>query len=109
MVHDLTTMLVDGETINIYAKATISRTGNEITVAFFETGVVVLVSGREYFQEFLIQCEAKVPRVFSGQVRGLWGNFDGDSTNDFYRRGESIPLSNNLSDQELFPHLLSCK
>ena len=102
-------MLPDGGTINIFAEARISRTGDEITVAFFETGIVVLVSGFDFFQEYVVQCQAKVPQVFSGRARGLWGNFDGDSTNDFYRRGESMPLSNTLTLQELYLHLLSCK
>ena len=39
----------------------------------------------------------------------MLGNLDGDSTNDFYRRGETDPLSNSISERNLLEEFKTCE
>ena len=90
-------------------EAALLRKGNELTAIFFQSGIVVVAQvnpvGNEYYMNFRIQ----VPQIYSGNLQGMLGNFDGDSTNDFYRRGESSPLPNTISERELFEEFKTCK
>lgn len=90
-------------------QAALFRQGNELTAIFFQSGIVIVAQvnpiGNEYYMNFRIQ----VPQRYSGNLQGMLGNFDGDSTNDFYRRGESSPLPNTISERELFDEFKTCK
>lgn len=90
--------------------SSLRRNGNQLTAAFFESGVVVIANVYPHGNEYYINFQIRVPQLaFSGRTRGLLGNLDGDPTNDFYRRGSTTPLSNTLSERSLMDHLLTCK
>ena len=90
----------------------LSRKGNELTATFFKSGIAVIAQvypiyyfGNEYYMNFRIQ----VPLSYSGRTRGMLGNLDSDSSNDFYRRGESNPLSNDISERALLNEFITCE
>ena len=90
-------------------EAALVRKGNELRAIFFQSRIVVIAQvnpvGNEYYMNFRIQ----VPQSYSGNLRGMLGNFDGDPTNDFYRRGETSPLPNTISERDLFEEFKTCK
>ena len=62
--------------------------------------------------------EVRVPRIHKQKTRGLMGNLDGNSGNDFYRRVcdrvtkktiDLIELSNSITEQQRSEPLHSCK
>ena len=90
--------------------AVLTRNGNSLTAAFYESGVVLIgfvfpVATGEYYMNF----QVRVPHSYRGSTRGLLGNFDGNPSNEFYRKGETTPLPDGISERELYPHLLTCK
>ena len=53
-----------------------------------------------------------IPGRYRGtnRIRGIYGNFDRDSTNDFaYRNEPNVPLSNNINDRQIFDIIQTCK
>ena len=80
----------------------------QLTASFFKSGIVLIanvyIRGNEYYMNFQIQ----VPRIFARRTRGFLGNLDGNRDNDLYRRGETTPLPY-LSDRMLLGHLNTCK
>ena len=110
--NELTAQLLDGGTLEFSDKAKLYRTGNTITVAFYEPGVAISCEGTIVpTQIYIWGCHVKIPRSFFGRARGLLGNFDGDTTNEFFRREGTtlVQLSNDLSQSQRYPHLNTCK
>lgn len=109
-VQEITNQLVNGQpwyAANV--EAALVKNGNELTATFFESGIALIAQvnpvGNEYYMNFRVQ----VPLSFSGRTQGMLGNLDGDSTNDFYRRGETDPLSNSISEQNLLEEFKTCE
>lgn len=109
---EITNELVDRQLwFDATSEAVLIRNGNELTAAFFESGVVfkarIYYYRREYYMNFIVQ----VPRSrFQNRTQGFLGNLDRDQTNEFYRRGEANSSSDSqLSDRELFAILNTCK
>ena len=107
---EITEDLKDGRVwLDSTRKSSLRRFGNQLTAAFFESGVVVIATAHPYQNEYYINFQIRIPTVeFSGRTKGFLGNFDGDKTNDFYRRGSTTPLSNSISEKQLLGHLLTC-
>ncbi len=107
---EITEDLKDGEVwLDSTRKSSLRRDGNQLTAAFFESGVVVIATAYPYRNEYHINFDLRAPTVeFFGKTRGLFGNLDNDPTNDFYRRGSTTPLPNSISEGELGSHLLTC-
>lgn len=88
---------------------------NRYEVAFYGCGIIIVVYSPYSFSgptgEFFnyIQYTLKVPRTFSERTRGFFGNLDGDSTNELYRKGNTTALPNGLTDREIYNDLLTCK
>ncbi len=88
---------------------------------FFNTGIHLLVRryplnnwipGLDPLLYDWINFEVRVPCSYSMRTFGLLGNLDGDSTNDLYRRGNTIPLNfpGSLTEEQLREILQdSCK
>ena len=111
---EITDYLEDGQIwFDPTQKSSLKRDGHQLTVAFFESGIILIasinpISGNP--DEYYINFQIKIPKsTFLGRTRGLLGNLDGIGTNDFYRRGSTTPLSNTLSDAVLTEHLVTCK
>ena len=111
-VTDITSNLVDGETwIDETFEALFIKQGRQLTAAFFESGIVFRATVNQYRSEYYMNFNVQVPRsTFQGQTQGFLGNFDGNRTNEFYRKGETTPiLDQGLRDRQLFSTLNTCK
>lgn len=87
------------------ASISIDRTSNTTISTTFPSTVSVqfsLTSGT-------LVATVAVPEMFRGNVVGLLGNFDGDSTNDFIYRNNLTIASNDISDREKHVVAQSCK
>ena len=83
--------------------------GDELTAAFFESGVVLIATAYRRGNEFFINFQIRIPLSFSGRTRGFLGNLDGNSTNDLFRRGSAALLSSTIPQRNLLNPLLTCK
>ena len=93
-------------------KSSLKRNGRQLTAAFFESGVVLIASANPAGNpgEYYINFQIRIPKLaFFTRTRGFLGNLDDDRTNDFYRRGSTVPLSNAISERDLKDHLLTCE
>ena len=84
------------------------RSGGQSIQVLSSTGIVI--DARWYNKYMDLRLE--VPGRYRGtnRVRGIFGNFDRDSTNDFsYRNTPNTPLSNNINDQQIFNIIQTCK
>ena len=109
---EITNELADGQLwFDETLEAVLLRRGNQLTAAFFESGVVVRARVNQYRSEYYMNFIVQVPRSrFHNRTYGFLGNLDGDQTNEFYRRGEADPISDaHLSDRDLFPIMSTCK
>ncbi len=108
---EITRVLEDGEVWHDRTiKSSLRKDDNTLTAAFFDSGVVVIATVHPHRRQYYINYQIKIPTVkFSGRTKGFVGNLDGDSTNDFYRRESTTPLSNSLRDRQLLEHLKTCK
>ena len=86
----------------------LSRTGNELTATFFQSGIAVVAEVNPYRNEYYMNFRIQVPLSYSRRTQGMLGNLDDDPTNDFYRRGETEHLPNSISERELFREFQSC-
>ena len=107
--REITAELVNGQPLEFPGEAMLIRNGPILRAAFYKSGVTFLgrvfgLANNEYYMNF----EVRVPRSFSGRTRGLLGNLDGDSNNEYFRR-DGTALSSSISERDLFDHLLTCK
>ena len=87
--------------------AVLTNKGNHsLIVDFYESGITLNAKMFTEGGELSIEYCVYVPRNSSGGTRGLLGNLD---SNEFYSKGGTTPLPNTYTDQELNPHLLTCK
>ena len=110
---EITQDLIDDQVwLDSTQMASLKRNGNQLTAAFFETGIVLIARRSLARQEYYLNFEIYIPEdEFSEKTRGFLGNLDGDPTNDLYRRVSPTtftPLPDTLSDAELYSHLLTC-
>ena len=112
--QEITEQLVNGGLLwyDVTKQVALSRSGNQLTATFLKSGIALVAQvnsfyyfGNEYYMNFRIQ----VPLSYSGRVKGMLGNLDGDPTNDFYRRGESNPLPNYISERALLDEFRTCE
>ena len=89
--------------------AVLTRSGNSLTVAFYKSGITISGNVNPRGSEYQMNFQVRVPQSFSGRTRGLLGNLDGNPTNDFYRKGQTNPLPNGISERDLYFHLITCK
>ena len=111
-VVDITTELVEGQLwYDETLEAVLVKDGQRLTVAFFESGVVFKANVYQYRSEYFMNFIVQVPRSrFQRRTRGFLGNLDDNRTNEFYRRGESIPITDhNLRDRQLYQTLNTCE
>ena len=71
-----------------------------LTVAFYDSGVILVACVYQRGSEHYINFRIQVPRSYSRRTRGFLGNFDSVRTNEFYRRGSS-----NAEDETKFGNL----
>jgi hypothetical protein len=91
-------------------KSSLTKTGNQLTAAFFESGVVLNARVNHYRNQYYINFRLLIPKLeFSRRTRGLLGTLDDDRTNDLYRRNADNPLPNTISEREIFEHFKTCK
>ena len=108
--QEITELLVNGQPwYDEEGRAVLIRSGNQLTASFFDSGIALIAHvypfGGEYYMNFQLQ----VPLSYSGRTQGMLGNLDGDPTNDFYRRGETIPLPNSISERDLLEEFKTCE
>ena len=83
------------------------RTGTSIQVVSL-TGIIIQASWYGKYMDLRMDIPGRYRRT--SRVRGIYGNFDGDSTNDFaYRNEPNVPLSNNINDHQIFDIIQTCK
>ena len=90
-------------------EAVLTNRGNHsLIVDFYESGITLNAKMVVEGGEMSIDYRVYVPRNFSGGTRGLLGNLD---SNEFYSKGGTtpLPMTDTLTDQELYPHLKTCK
>ena len=107
---EITALLQNGQPWDdATGNARLTRNGNSLKVAFYQSGVTLVGIVYQFFGQYYINVFVYVPSSFSGRIRGLWGNLDGNSGNDFYRKGDTTPLPNGISPSNLYQNLLTCK
>ena len=107
---EITDQLIEGQVwFDATRKSSLKRNGRRLTATFFESGVVLIATANPRGSEYYINFRMRVPPSFSGRTRGFMGNFDGNSRNDFYRRGSTIPLPNFISERALLEDFKTCK
>ena len=62
-----------------------------LTVAFYDSGVILLACVYQRGSEHYINFRIQVPRSYSSRIRGFMGNFDSDQSNEFHERGSNTP------------------
>ena len=103
---NITTDLLGANGSLFYANGTIdiSRQSDTSIEVSFMSGIGVVVNLKAGMLSFVV----KLTETFRGQARGLLGNFDSNSTNEFvYKNGTRIPDSS--SDRQIHYFGLSCK
>lgn len=111
-VVDITAELVDGQLwYDETLEATLVKDRQRLTAAFFESGIVFTATVNQYISEYYMNFMVQVPRSrFQNRTQGFLGNLDSDPTNEFYRRGESTPITDhNLYDRQLYQTLSTCE
>ena len=103
--NDVTANLTNtNETLDSSNTTAIERASNTSVAVTFASGVSVEVSLRVGLMSFVV----KLPDEFMMDARGLLGNFDGNSTNEFvFRDGRMIPDSS--TDREIHNFGQSCE
>ena len=85
------------------------RNNNELTAVFIQSRIALTARVNIIRNEYYINFQIQVPKSFSERTRGFLGNLDGNPTNDFVRRGESNPLSNNIQERDLLRVFETCE
>ena len=49
------------------------------------------------------------PVAYKNQMEGTMGNYDGNKTNDFIKKGATTPMPDNSKEKDLFTFGSSCK
>ena len=97
-----------------------TRHNNILYVSHFKSGVNFWAAVNNIGGTYYMDYEVKVPKIYKLKTRGLMGNLDGNSGNDFFQRIYAVPniresvddliqISNSFTDQQLSAPLLSCK
>ena len=111
-VVDITTELVEGQLwYDETLEAVLVKDGQQLTAAFFESGIVFQATVNQYRSEYYMNFIVQVPKSrFQRRTRGFLGNLDNNRTNEFYRRGESTPVTDHyLRDRQLYQTLNTCE
>ena len=111
-IVDITAELVEGQLwYDETLEAVLVKDRQRLTAALFESGIVFTATVNQYRSEYYMNFVVQVPKSrFQRRTQGFLGNLDSDRINEFYRRGETIPIAdNNLRDRELYQILSTCE
>lgn len=89
--------------------AVLVRNNNKLMVVFIRSRIALTARVNMIHNEYYINFQIQVPKSFSERTQGFLGNLDGNPTNDFVRRGESNPLSNNIRERDLLREFETCE
>ena len=91
---------------------TYNTTGAELTrqavdsiLAVFSNGIGITINVTEGLPNFVLA----LPPSLMGQTRGLLGNSNSNSTDDFTPRGATQPLNDSITEEEIFEFGKSCE
>lgn len=90
-------------------EAVLERNNNQIIAAFATSRIVLIAQVNFIRGDYYINFWLQLPQSFFRRIRGFFGNFDGNLGNEFYRRGETNPLPNNIGERSIFVVLNTCK
>ena len=82
----------------------ITRTGTDNVTSAFPSGAGVTIRVAENIPNFVLT----LPQSFMGQTRGLLGNYNGDSSDEFVYPNETM-LNSNASDSMIHDFGQACK
>ena len=82
----------------------ITRGGPDSVTSAFTSGAGVTIRVAENIPNFVLT----LPQSFMGQTRGLLGNYNGDSSDEFVYPNETM-LNNNASDSMIHDFGQACK
>ena len=109
---NITDSIQDGKLwFNRTEEVILLRNRNKLIVSFYKIGIVLSADTTPLWDNYFMNFEIKVPRTFSGNIRGFLGNMDGNITNDIHIRGQpnrTFPPYGDR-DRELFMPLMTCK
>ena len=72
------------------------------------TGIIIDASWHGKYMNLKMDISGKYRST--NRVRGIYGNLDGDQTNDFsYRNEPNVALSSNINEQQIFSIIQTCK
>ena len=94
------------------AEAILLKTGSKLTAAFFNSGIIIVATVRQSFRgdgTFFVDAILKVPRNAGLQVAGLFGDLDGDASNDLRKRDGTILTVGSRSDELRRIYQTECK
>ena len=89
----------------------LTRMNNRLCVAFYDTGITLVIRVYQRPDEYNVDFEVRVPQIFQNKTRGFLGNFDSEPSNEFYNRSGMIlvPQPDQLSDIQIINIFESCK
>ena len=97
-VEDISSSLTAvNDTYNTNGEVELTRQANESIVAMFSSGVGITVNMTAGIPNFVLS----LPTAYKNQTRGLLGNYNGNSTDEFIPRLLDSSLSDTISDQEV--------
>ena len=100
---DISSTLANVNDTMEYDTVELERATNDTIIASFSNGVSLNFT----IQVGVLSFVAQLPEEFRNTTRGLYGNFDGDRTNDYIYRNGTM-LSANTSDRVLHTFGQSC-
>lgn len=69
-----------------FEAALMKKNKGEIEAIFYNSGLIITVKVQKYCEGFYINLELRFPRNSNLEVRGLFGDLNGDVSNDFMTR-----------------------
>ena len=96
---------------NSWPDVLLTRMNKQLHVAFYDTGITLIIKTYERPMEYNVDFEVRVPQIFRGKTRGFLGNFDSDPSNEFCRRSGTtfVPQPDQLSNTQIIDVYQSCK
>ena len=90
--------------------AMIKNLGREIFLSFFQSGVSARIEANSVgSNEHYLNLYVKVPHSLGLRVSGFLGSPDDNEVNDLFARNQATPLPLHYKDDQLFPHMMTCK
>ena len=111
-LHNGESYVIDSSSMNSpWPEVLLTRMNNQLHVAFYDTGIVLIVKTYERPTEYNVDFEVRVPQNFRQKTRGFLGNFDSDPSNEFYMRSGTMLFvqPDQLSNTQIINVCRSCK